>query len=248
MRTGLIAQKLGCSRVFDENGKHVPVTLLKVDGCQVVAVQTEEKNGYTAVQLGAGAKKAKNATKAERGHFAKAKVEPKAKVAEFRVSPENLIEVGSELCVSHFVPGQYVDVVGTTIGKGYQGVMKRWNFGGLRATHGVSISHRSPGSTGQRQSPGRVFKNKKMAGQMGNVQRTMPNLRVVQVDTEMGLILVEGNVPGHKGGWVMVKDAVKKELPKDAPKPAGLKGKGKPAEAAAEEAPAAEAPAAEAQA
>lgn len=242
MRTGLIAQKLGTSRVYDASGKQVPVTLLKVDGCQVVAVQTEEKNGYTAVQLGTGVKKAKNATKAERGHFAKAKVEPKAKLAEFRVSPENVIEVGAELCVTHFVPGQFVDVTGTTIGKGYQGVMKRWNFGGLRATHGVSVSHRSPGSTGQRQSPGRVFKNKKMAGQMGNVQRTMPNLRVVDVNPELGLILVEGAVPGHKGGWVMVKDAVKKQLPKDAPKPAGLKGKGKSADAAvAEEAPAAEA-------
>jgi large subunit ribosomal protein L3 len=239
MRTGLIAQKLGTSRLFDENGKSVPVTLLKVEGCQVVAVQTEEKNGYTAVQLGAGSRKAKNLTKAERGHFAKAKVEPKAKVAEFRVTPDNVIEVGAELCVSHFVAGQFVDVVGTTIGKGYQGVMKRWNFGGLRATHGVSISHRSPGSTGQRQSPGRVFKNKKMAGQMGNVQRTMPNLRVVQVNPEQGLIVVEGAVPGHKGGWVMVKDAVKKQLPKEAPKPAGLKGAGKSGQpAAAEEAPA----------
>lgn len=223
MRTGLIAQKLGMSRVFDANGKQVPVTVLKVDGCQVVAVQTKEKNGYTAVQLGAGKKKAKNTTKAERGHFAKSKVEPKAKVAEFRVSDDALLEVGAELCASHFVVGQYVDVTSTTLGKGYQGVMKRWNFGGLRATHGVSVSHRSPGSTGQRQSPGRVFKGKKMAGHMGNVQRTTHNLRVVEVHPEQGLIVVEGAVSGYKSGWVFVNDAVKKKLPKEAPKPAGLK-------------------------
>jgi len=225
MRTGLIAQKLGMSRVFDANGKHVPVTLLKVEACQVVAVQTKEKNGYTAVQLGAVNKKTKNVSKPERGHFAKAKVEPKTKVVEFRVSEDSVLEVGAELCVSHFVPGQYVDVSGVTIGKGYQGVMKRWNFAGLRATHGVSVSHRSPGSTGQRQSPGRVFKNKKMAGHMGAANRTIPNLRVVEVIPEQGLILVEGAVTGHKGSWVTVKDAVKKKLPKDAPKPAGLKAK-----------------------
>lgn len=240
MRTGLIAQKLGMTRVFDAEGKHVPVTVLKMDGCQVVAVQTQEKNGYTAVQLGAGERKAKNVTQGERGHFAKAKVEPKAKVAEFRVSDDALLEVGAELCVSHFVPGQFVDVTGITLGKGYQGVMKRWNFGGLRATHGVSVSHRSPGSTGQRQSPGRVFKNKKMAGHMGNVQRTIQNLRVVEIHPEQGLIIVEGAIPGHKGSWLTIKDAVKKPLPKDAPKPAGLKGKGAApaAEAQAEEAPA----------
>jgi large subunit ribosomal protein L3 len=243
MRTGLIAQKLGMSRVFDAEGKHVPVTVLKMDGCQVVAVQTQEKNGYTAVQLGAGERKAKNVTQGERGHFAKAKVEPKAKVVEFRVSEDSVLEVGAELCVSHFVPGQLVDVTGITLGKGYQGVMKRWNFGGLRATHGVSVSHRSPGSTGQRQSPGRVFKNKKMAGHMGNVQRTIQNLRVVEVHPEQGLIVVEGAVPGHKGSWLTIKDAVKMPLPKDAPKPAGLKGKGAApaAEAQAEEATAAEA-------
>ncbi len=223
MRTGLIAQKLGMSRVYDANGKHVPVTVLKVDNCQVVAVQTKEKNGYTSVQLGAGTRKSKNVAKPQRGHFAKAKVEPKAKVCEFRVSEENLLEVGAELSVEHFVPGQFVDIRSTTIGRGYQGVMKRWNFGGLRATHGVSVSHRSPGSTGQRQSPGRVFKNKKMAGHMGNAERTMPNLRVIEVQPETGLILVEGAVPGHKGCWVTVKDAVKKQLPKEAPKPAGLK-------------------------
>ncbi len=225
MRTGLIAQKLGMSRVFDADGKHVPVTVLKVDSCQVLAVQTKEKNGYVALQLGAGKAKAKNLTKAVRGHLAKAKVEPKAKVAEFRVSDDSVLEVGSELCVSHFVAGQYVDITGVTIGRGYQGVMKRWNFGGLRATHGVSVSHRSPGSTGQRQSPGRVFKGKKMAGHMGNEQITVHNLRVVGVDADKNLILVEGAVPGHKQAWLMVKDAVKKALPKDAPKPAGLKAK-----------------------
>ncbi|MDP2205376.1 MAG: 50S ribosomal protein L3 [Alphaproteobacteria bacterium] len=243
MRTGLIAQKLGMSRVFDADGKHVPVTVLKMDACQVVAVQTQEKNGYTAVQLGAGERKAKNVTQGERGHFAKAKVEPKAKVVEFRVSDDAVLEVGAELCASHFVPGQFVDVTGITLGKGYQGVMKRWNFGGLRATHGVSVSHRSAGSTGQRQSPGRVFKNKKMAGHMGNVQRTVQNLRVVEIHPEQGLIVVEGAVPGHKGSWLTIKDAVKMPLPKDAPKPAGLKGKGAApaAEAQAEEAPAAEA-------
>lgn len=241
MRTGLIAQKLGMSRIFDAEGKHVPVTVLKMDGCQVVAVQTQEKNGYTAVQLGAGERKAKNVSQGERGHFAKAKVEPKAKVTEFRVSEDSLLEVGAELCVSHFIAGQFVDVTGITIGKGYQGVMKRWNFGGLRATHGVSVSHRSAGSTGQRQSPGRVFKNKKMAGHMGNVQRTVQNLRVVEVHPEQGLIVVEGAVPGHKGTWLTIKDAVKMPLPKDVPQPAGLKGKGAPAAAQAEEAPAAEA-------
>lgn len=236
MRTGLIAQKLGMSRIFDAEGKHVPVTVLKMDNCQVVAVQTQEKNGYTAVQLGAGERKAKNVSQGERGHFAKAKVEPKTKVAEFRVSEDAVLEVGAELCVSHFIEGQFVDITGITLGKGYQGVMKRWNFGGLRATHGVSVSHRSPGSTGQRQSPGRVFKNKKMAGHMGNVQRTIQNLRVVEVHPEQGLIVVEGAVPGHKGSWLTIKDAVKKPLPKDAPKPAGLKGKGAPAAEAQPEA------------
>ena len=237
MRTGLIAQKLGMTRVFDADGKQLSVTVLKVDNCQVVAVQTKEKNGYTAVQLGVGEAKAKSVAKPQRGHFAKAKVEPKTKLAEFRVSDDNILEVGAELSVEHFVPGQFVDVGGMTIGKGYQGVMKRWNFGGLRATHGVSVSHRSPGSTGQRQSPGRVFKNKKMAGHMGNEKVTIQNLRVVEVQADKGLIVVEGAVPGHKGAWVLVKDAVKKALPKDAPKPAGLKS-GKAAAAAAEAAPA----------
>jgi len=225
MRTGLIAQKLGMSRFFDESGKHVPVTVLKVEGLQVVAVQTKEKNGYTAVQLGTGAKKASRTTKAERGHFAKAKVEPKKKLVEFRVDEKNLLEVGAELSVEHFVVGQYVDICGTTLGKGYQGVMKRWNFGGQEASHGVSISHRSLGSTGQRQDPGRVFKNKKMPGHMGNVRCTVLNLRVVGVDAENGLIMVEGAVPGYKGNWVTVRDAVKKKLPKDVPQPAGLKAK-----------------------
>jgi len=225
MRTGLIAQKLGMSRIFDAKGNHVPVTVLKVDNCQVVAVQTKEKNGYTAVQLGAGAKKAKRATKAERGHFAKAKVEPKAKVVEFRVDEKSILEVGAELSASHFVVGQYVDVSGVTIGRGFQGGMKRWNFGGLRATHGVSVSHRSIGSTGQRQDPGRVFKNKKMPGHMGAANRTMLNLEVVAVDAEHNLIMVKGNVHGHKNGWVTVRDAVKKKLPKDVPMPAGLKAK-----------------------
>ncbi|HYD17789.1 MAG TPA: 50S ribosomal protein L3 [Patescibacteria group bacterium] len=238
MRTGLIAQKLGMSRVFDANGKHVPVTLLKVEDLQVVAVQTKEKNGYTSVQLGAVNKRAKNVAKPQRGHFAKAKVEPKAKLVEFRVSEENLLEIGAELSVEHFVPGQFVDVSGVTIGKGYQGVMKRWNFGGLRATHGVSVSHRSPGSTGQRQSPGRVFKNKKMAGHMGNKNRTIPNLRVVDVLPEQGIILVEGAVTGHKGSWVTIKDAVKKKAHKDSPKPAGLKSKAPKSEAKSEAAPA----------
>lgn len=236
MRTGLIAQKLGMSRVFDANGKHIPVTVLKVDNCQVVAVQTQEKNGYTAVQLGAGSRKAKNVSKAVRGHLAKAKVEPKAKIQEFRVSEDSLLEVGAELSASHFVPGQFVDVAGITIGKGYQGVMKRWNFAGLRATHGVSVSHRSPGSTGQRQSPGRVFKNKKMAGHMGVERVTVMNLRVVEVHPEQGLIVVEGAVPGHKNSWLSVRDAVKKPLHKDVPKPAGLKTTGQAA--AAEAAPA----------
>src|ERR1035437_7840361 len=225
MRTGLIAQKLGMSRIFDAKGKHVPVTVLKVDACQVVAGQKKEKNGYTSVQLGAGNKKAKNVSKAERGHFAKAKVEPKQKVVEFRVDEKHLLEVGAELCASHFVVGQWVDVTGVTIGRGFQGAMKRWNFSGLRATHCVSLSARSPGSTGMRQDPGRVFKGKKMAGHMGNKTRTMINLRVVAVEPEHGLIMVEGAVHGYKGSWVTVKDAMKKKLRKDAPSPAGLKAK-----------------------
>jgi len=225
MRTGLIAKKLGMSRIFDEQGKHISVTLLKVENCQVVAVMTKEKNGYTSVQLGAGDKRADRTTKSELGHFAKAKVEPKQKVVEFRVSEDNLLEVGSTLCPSHFVEGQYVDVSGVTLGKGFQGGMKRWNFGGLRATHGVSVSHRSIGSTGQCQDPGRVWKGKKMPGHMGDRNRTIMNLKVVSVDVEHGLIAVEGSIPGSKDAWVTVRDAVKKAAPKNAPMPAGLKAK-----------------------
>jgi large subunit ribosomal protein L3 len=230
MRTGLLAQKLGMTRIFAADGNHVPVTVLKVDNCQVVAVRTDETNGYNAVQLGVGKAKVKNVSKAQRGHFAKAKVEPKRKLAEFRVSKENLLEVGAELSVAHFIAGQFVDVVGTTIGKGFAGSMKRWNFGGLRATHGVSVSHRSHGSTGNRQDPGRTFPGKKMAGHLGVERVTQQNLKVVETDVEQGLIYVHGAVPGHEGSYVLVKDAVKRALPKEAPKPAALKGK---AEAAA---------------
>lgn len=223
MRSGLIAQKIGMTRVFTQEGEHVPVTVLKVDGCQVVAVRTEGKDGYSAVQLGAGAIKVKNVTKAERGHFAKASVEPKRKVVEFRVTPDAVIDVGAELSAAHFVPGQFVDVTGTSIGKGFAGGMKRWNFGGLRASHGVSVSHRSHGSTGNRQDPGKVFKNKKMAGHMGAEQVTVLNLKVVSVDEDRGLILLKGAVPGSDGGWVRVRDAVKKKAPEGLPFPAGLK-------------------------
>jgi large subunit ribosomal protein L3 len=211
------------TRIYNDAGEHVPVTVLRMENCQVVAQRTEEKNGYTAVQLGVGLAKVKNTTKALRGHFAKASVEPKAKVAEFRVSAENMLEVGAELTVEHFVPGQRVDVTGTTIGKGFQGVIKRHNFGGGRATHGNSVSHRTHGSTGQRQDPGKVFKGKKMAGHMGDVRVTTQNLEVVSTDGERGLILVRGAVPGSKGAWIMVRDAVKSALPKDAPKPAAIR-------------------------
>jgi large subunit ribosomal protein L3 len=243
MRTGLIARKEGMTRVFDEDGRQIPVTVLKVDGCQVVAVRAKDKEGYTAVQLGAGVQKAKSVSKAQRGHFAKAKVEPKRKLAEFRISPENVLEVGAELGANHFVPGQFVDVVGITKGKGFAGAMKRWNFGGLRATHGVSVSHRSHGSTGQRQDPGKVFKGKKMAGHLGTEQVTTQNLKVVGVDLEDHLILIEGAVPGADGSWILVSDAVKKPAHKDTPKPAGLKkdAVAKAPEAAAEAAPAPEA-------
>ena len=215
MRSGVIAQKVGMTRVYTEAGEHVPVTVLRVDNCQVVAQRTEEKDGYTAVQLGVGTRKAKNTPKALRGHFAKAEVEPKRKVAEFRVSPENLIEVGAEITADHFFAGQYVDVAGTSIGKGFAGVMKRHNFSGLRATHGVSVSHRSHGSTGQRQDPGKVFKGKKMAGHMGDVRVTTQNLQVVRTDAEQGLILVRGAVPGAKGGWV-ASGCGKKPVPENA--------------------------------
>lgn len=219
MRAGVIAQKVGMTRVFTEDGKHIPVTVLKLDGCRVVGHRTNEKNGYTAVQLGAGSVKVKNMSRAERGHFAKAQVEPRRRLVEFRVSPENLIDVGAEIRADHFVPGQYVDASGISIGKGFAGAMKRHNFGGLRATHGVSISHRSHGSTGQCQDPGRVFKGKKMAGHMGQVRVTTQNLEVVSTDPERGLILVKGAIPGAKGGWVQLRDAVKKPLPEGVPMP-----------------------------
>lgn len=223
MRTGLIAQKLGMSRLFVADASHVPVSVLRVDGCQVVAQRTEEKDGYAAVQLGIGAVKVKNVTKPMRGHFAKAGVEPKRKLVEFRVDAEGLIDVGAELSVEHFVPGQKVDVTGVSIGKGSAGSMKRHNFGGLRATHGVSISHRSHGSTGNRQDPGRVFKGKKMAGHMGAKQVTVQNLEVVYTDAERGLILIKGGVPGSKGGFVLIRDAAKKKAPDGLPLPAAIR-------------------------
>ncbi len=223
MRSGLIAQKVGMTRVFTDDGNHVPVTVLKVDNCQVVAVRNEETDGYTAVQLGVGTAKVKNVTKPMRGHFAKAKVEPKRKLVEFRVSADALLEVGAEISAAHFVAGQFVDVTGTSIGKGFAGGMKRWNFGGLRATHGVSVSHRSLGSTGNRQDPGRTFKNKKMAGHLGAERVTTLNLKVVQVDSDQGLILVKGAVPGGENGYVLVRDAVKRKLPEGVPFPAGLR-------------------------
>jgi len=223
MRSGLIAQKVGMTRIFTEDGTHVPVTVLKVDTCQVVSTRSVEKDGYTAVQLGAGAAKVKNVAKPVRGQFAAAKVEPKKKVVEFRVDAENILDVGVELSAAHFLAGQFVDVTGTSIGKGFAGAMKRHNFRGLEATHGVSVSHRSHGSTGQRQDPGKVFKGKKMAGHMGDVQVTTQNLKVVSTDAERGLILVKGSVPGAEGSWVLVRDAVKRKLPEGVPFPAGFK-------------------------
>jgi large subunit ribosomal protein L3 len=252
MRTGVIAKKLGMTRFFDEAGVHVPVTVLSLDGCQVTAQRTKEKDGYVALQLGAGAKKAKNTSKAMRGHFAKALVEPKRHVVEFKVSEENLIEVGAELTADHFLPGQIVDVSGLTVGKGFQGGMKRWNFGGLRATHGVSLSHRSLGSTGNRQDPGRTFKGKKMAGHLGQENVTTLNLTVFRIDVERGLILIKGAVPGTEGTYVKIRDAVKRAAPADLPKPGAFKtAGGSAAQAAAPaevEAPAADAPAAEGEA
>ncbi|MEM9049936.1 MAG: 50S ribosomal protein L3 [Pseudomonadota bacterium] len=233
MRSGVIAKKLGMTRLFMEDGRQVPVTVLQMDKVQVVAQRTDAQDGYSAVQLGAGMAKAKRVSQPMRGHFAKASVEPKRKVVEFRVSPENLIDVGAELAADHFLTGQRVDVAGTSIGKGFAGAMKRHNFGGLRASHGVSISHRSHGSTGQCQDPGRVFKGKKMAGHMGAVRVTTQNLEVVRTDPERGLIMIKGAVPGAKGGWVTVKDAVKRPLPKDAPMPAALRAAPDTAAAAA---------------
>ena len=219
MRSGVIAQKVGMTRLFTEAGAHVPVTVLRLANCQVIGHRTIDKNGYVALQLGSGTRKVKNVTKAERGNFAIAKVEPKRKVTEFRVSEDAMIPVGAEITADHFVPGQFVDVTGTSIGKGFAGGMKRWNFSGLRASHGVSISHRSIGSTGGRQDPGKTFKNKKMPGHMGVERVTTINLKVAQIDVERGLILIEGAVPGAKGGWITVRDAVKKAPPKDLPKP-----------------------------
>ncbi len=234
MRTGLIAQKLGMTRIFTEEGNHVPVTVLKVDNCQVVAVRTEDKDGYTALQLGTGKAKVKNVTQPQRGHFAKAKVEPKRKLVEFRVPKDALLEVGAELSAAHFMAGQFVDVTGTSKGRGFSGAMRRHNFGGLRASHGVSVSHRSHGSTGQRQDPGKTFKNKKMAGHWGDARITVQNLRVVAADGERGLIMIEGAVPGAEGGYVLVRDAVKRKPPKDLPFPAALRTAGAAAETPAE--------------
>jgi large subunit ribosomal protein L3 len=240
MRTGLIVRKLGMTRLFDEAGSHTPVTVLSLEGCAVTGQRTKERDGYVALQLGAGAKKAKNTSKAERGHFAKALVEPKAKVVEFRVSEDNLIDVGAEFTADHFVPGQKVDVSGLTVGKGFAGAMKRWNFKGLRATHGVSVSHRSHGSTGQRQDPGKVFKNKKMAGHMGQDNVTTLNLTVFRVDVERGLILLKGAVPGTEGTFVKIRDAIKHGAPDGVPTPGAIKQAAK-AEAPADAAPVAEA-------
>jgi large subunit ribosomal protein L3 len=231
MRSGVIAKKVGMTRLFMDDGKQIPVTVLQLDSLQVVAQRTAEKDGYSAVQLGAGTAKVKRVSQAMRGHYAAASVAPKRKLAEFRVSPENLIEVGAEISAEHFLEGQMVDVSGTSIGKGFQGAMKRWNFKGLRASHGVSISHRSHGSTGQCQDPGKVFKGKKMAGHMGAARVTTQNLEVIRTDADRGLIMIKGAVPGSKGGWVTIKDAMKKKLPEGVPFPAALKG------AAVEEAP-----------
>src|SRR3954451_6803909 len=236
MRTGVIAKKMGMTRLFQEDGRHVPVTVLALDNVQVVSRKEADGDGYVAVQLGAGTKKAKNMTKPERGHFGKAEVEPKARLAEFRVAEDALLDVGAELTADHFVAGQLVDIQGVTQGKGFAGGMKRWGFGGLRATHGVSLSHRSLGSTGNRQDPGRVFKNKKMAGHMGARNRTQQNLEIVRTDAARGLIFVKGSVPGSKGGWLLIKDAVKIARPDNKPYPAGFRELGKAIET--EEAPA----------
>lgn len=224
MRSGLIAQKLGMTRVFTDDGQHVPVTVLKVEDCQVIATRTEERHGYNAVQLGVGQAKVKNVTKPMRGHFAKAKVEPKRKLAEFRVSADALLDVGAEITAAHFIPGQYVDVTGTSIGKGFAGVIKRHGFSGLRASHGVSIKHRSGGSTGNSQDPGKVFKGKKMAGHMGDERVTTQNLTVVSSDAEDGLIMIKGAVPGAAGGYVLIFDAMKRSSPEGVPFPAALRG------------------------
>ncbi len=233
MRSGVIAQKLGMTRVFTDGGEHVPVTVLRLDGCQVVAHRTLERDGYVALQLGSGKAKPKNVSKAERTRFAIAQVEPRMKLAEFRVDDQGVIPVGAEITADHFLPGQFVDVTGTTTGKGFAGGMKRWNFGGLRATHGVSVSHRSIGSTGGRQDPGKTFKNKKMPGHLGAERVTTLNLKVVRTDVERGLILVEGAVPGTKGAWITVRDAIKKPAPKGLPVPGKFRLVGNGAEASA---------------
>ena len=246
MRTGVIAKKMGMTRLFQDDGRHVPVTVLQLEDVQVVARREKDRDGYVAVQLGAGVAKAKNVAKPQRGHFGKAEVTPKARVVEFRVADDALLDVGATIGADHYVAGQLVDVSGRTQGKGFAGAMKRWNFGGLRATHGVSVSHRSHGSTGQRQDPGKVFKNKKMAGHMGDKNRTQQNLEVVGTDVERGLIFVKGSVPGSKGGWLFVKDAVKVARHADAPFPASIKAAANsnnnaPADTPAEEAAAPEA-------
>jgi len=238
MRTGVIAKKMGMTRLFQEDGRHVPVTVLVLDNVQVVARREQDRDGYVAVQLGAGTAKVKNVAKPQRGHFGKAEVEPKARVAEFQVSEDALLDVGATISADHYVAGQFVDIAGQTQGKGFAGAMKRWGFGGLRATHGVSVSHRSHGSTGNRQDPGRVFKNKKMAGHMGDRQRTQQNLEIVRTDAERGLLFVKGSVPGSKGAWLLVKDSVKIARPDNAPYPAGLRENEKELEAVHEEAPA----------
>jgi len=232
MRTGVIAKKLGMTRVFADDGAHVPVTVLQLDGCQVVGQRTMERDGYVALQLGAGSKKAKNTAKPQREAFAKAQVEPKAYITEFRVNEDGLLDVGAELSADHFLVGQKIDVQGLTIGKGFAGAMKRWNFGGLRASHGVSVSHRSHGSTGQRQDPGRTFAGKKMAGHLGQETVTQQNLTIVRVDAERGLILVKGAVPGHDGTYLKVTDAVKKARPAEAPFPGAVKSAAAEANAA----------------
>ena len=243
MRSGVIAKKIGMTRLFLEDGKQIPVTVLQLDNLQVVAQRTPELDGYTAVQLGAGTAKVKRTTAAMRGHFARASVEPKRKIAEFRVTADCMIGVGEEITADHYFEGQYVDVAGTSVGKGFQGAMKRHNFGGLRASHGVSVSHRSHGSTGQCQDPGKVFKGKKMAGHMGSARITTQNLQVIRTDSDRGLIMVKGAVPGSKGGWVTIKDAVKKPVPDNVIVPAALRSAGEAAKKAAHEA--AEAAAAE---
>ena len=224
MRTGVIAKKMGMTRLFQEDGRHVPVTVLSLEECQVVGARNQERDGYFAVQLGAGARKAKNVNKPQREAFAKAEVEPKARVAEFRVDSEDaLLPIGATVTADHFIAGQMVDIQGVTQGKGFAGAMKRWGFGGMRATHGVSISHRAHGSTGQNQDPGKVFKGKKMAGHMGAKNRTQQNLEIVRTDAARGLIFVRGSVPGSKGGWLLVKDAVKVALPEGVPFPGAMR-------------------------